>query len=64
MAAMTSHANALFALSFVLRVDCMTFYHSRTEFLLQLDRMSNQIKLYYPSLVKKYNGRYKGGIKI
>ena len=24
----------LFALSFVLRVDCLTFFHSRTEFLL------------------------------
>ena len=29
----------LFVLSFVLRVDCLTFFHSRTEFLLQWDRM-------------------------
>ena len=29
----------LFVLSFVFRVDCLTFFHSRTEFLLQWDRI-------------------------
>ena len=29
----------IFVLSFALLVDCLTFFHSRTEFLLQWDRM-------------------------